>query len=138
MDKVTLVETDKEDGQKLLSELAKHDFPVTAAAWVKTETDGRWYLYIATPLEAKRGPHDGYSHIISVIPRIPQPFWLKSYDVKLISPEDPIARDSLEMLRQYPGDRPIPYGGDYFGRQSVEGAYIYPPTAASSSARSRN
>jgi hypothetical protein len=125
MDKVTLVETDKEDGQKLLTELTRHDFPVTAAAWVKTEDNARWYLFIATPLESRGGPHQGYSRLFSIWPAIPQPFWLKSYDVKLISPDDPIARDALEMLRQYPGNRPIPYGGDHFGRESVEGAYIY-------------
>ncbi len=126
MDNITLVESQIEDGRTLLAELEQRGFPVKAACWLKTTDDPQWFLYIATPIVEKQRGAKPYEQIQAIVREIPQPFWIEPLDVKLIGATEPITKAVLEMLRRYPGKRPIHYTGEHLGDASIEGAYIYP------------
>ena len=48
MDTELLVENRIDDGQRLLIELVRDGFDVSAAAWLKTSEEGLWFLYIGS------------------------------------------------------------------------------------------
>lgn len=56
-------------------------------------------------------------------------FWIDPFEIKVIGPHDPIARD-LVAHRNGPLARTATwFRGSRLGELAVEGAYIYPPTA---------
>ncbi len=125
MDNVTLVESQIEDGQKLIAELEQQGFPVTAVFWLKTIDDPQWFLYLAASVVDKRRGVKPYGRIQAIVRQMPQPFWIDPLDVKLIGTTEPLTEAILEMLRRYPGKRPVHYTGDHLGDVSIDGAYIY-------------
>src|SRR5262245_16559585 len=97
MDQSTLVTEHIEDGRRLVERLIQEGIGVTAACWLKTEDDGEWSLYIASPLVDEKGRRNPYGPVYSVMRQLPQPFWVHPFDVKLISPKSPIARMVLDL-----------------------------------------
>jgi len=67
MDKGLLVREQVAGGQKLVEQLVKNGFPLTAAFWRKTDDDSRWRLYLVTPLVEERGPFEAYRQIQAAI-----------------------------------------------------------------------
>src|SRR5947209_3032757 len=128
MDTNTLVEKMIDDGQKLVEELPQRGFEVTAAFWIKVNEDEQWYFYIVSPAVDTEGPAQAYGRLHTLIRQMPQPFWIDPLEVKLIEPDDPIARDVLAIHGRSPGARvsPIRWGGKKLGNVNIEGALLYP------------
>jgi hypothetical protein len=127
MDTNTLVDNLINDGQKLVEELPQRGFEVTAAFWIKAAEDGEWYFYIVSPAVDVEGLAQAYRRLHPLIRRMPQPFWIDPLEVKLIGPENPIAREILAILGRTPGPKgwPIHWGGKKLGNVSIDGAYLY-------------
>jgi hypothetical protein len=121
-----LVENQIEDGLRFVERLVQDDFPVTAACWVKTSEDGMWYLYIASPLVDTEGPKKSYRRVYALMQRIPQPFRIHPFDVKLVGAGDAIAEGVRRSHQRYPDKRPVHYGETQLGGVNIEGAYVYP------------
>src|SRR5713226_7505744 len=98
MDTDTLVENQIDDGRKLVAQLFRNNCDVTAACWVKTSEEGRWFLYIASTAVDEKGPTAAYREVYGVL-RSMELQGISMFDVKLISPTNPIARDVLDILR---------------------------------------
>jgi hypothetical protein len=131
MGQTALVESDIDDGRKLIERLTEAGVVVTAAGWLKDGESGLWYLYLATPLVEEGGAtRKAYRRVHEVMRDIPQPFWLDPLSVKVIAPDSPVAQAVQELHRRYPGGRPIRVGETVLGGRSVEGAYVYPPLHA--------
>jgi hypothetical protein len=130
MDQVTLVENLIADGQKLLERLAHEREDVRAAGWIKTSEEGMWLLYLALPGVKKAGTRDAYRRIQAVIRGMPQPFWLRLVDVKVIDSANPLAVAAADFQRRYGATKLLAYPNDHLGGVSIEGAYIYPPVTA--------
>src|SRR5262245_54444717 len=110
MDQATLVDSQIQDGQKLIDRLIQEGFPVTAASWVKESESGRWYLYIATPVVPPQGGTlEAYRRLNAVKRQMPQPFWIGLFRVKVVGARSPLAEAVRELHRRYPGSRPIWY-----------------------------
>jgi hypothetical protein len=133
MDRRTLVESQIEDGQKLLARLVEEEFPFTAAAWLKEYDSGSWYLYIASPLVTEDGGHKGYRRLHEIMRKMPQPFSLDPFAVKLIETTDSITEALHAAERRRPGSRPIQRGEGSLGWLYTDGAYIYPVAAPATS-----
>jgi hypothetical protein len=74
MDQGAWVSEQINDGKGFLERLAEEGVPVTAAAWVKESENGRWYLYLATPLVPEDGgKRPAYRRINTVFRQMPQP-----------------------------------------------------------------
>jgi hypothetical protein len=133
MDQGTLVSEMIDDGKLLLVRFAEEGVPVTAAFWLKESDGGGWYLYLVTPLvPADGGTLAAYRRVGEVVRKMPQPFWVDGFAIKVIGEHEPIAKDALAILRQAGGARSMRWNGASLGRRSIEGAYFYPlPVAAS-------
>lgn len=126
MDQATLVGNQIDDGSRLIEQLRRDNFDIAAAFWVKTADDGQWFLYIASDAVDKLGLSAAYRTVLGTIRRMPD-LWFDRFDVKLISPTKPMARDAVKIQKEHPKTIPIRYRGHQLGKASVEDAFIYPP-----------
>ena len=128
MDTDALVINQLDDGQKLIDHLLASGFEVTAACWLKTSNDGKWFLYIASPIVDAEGITMAYRRLNPLVRAMPEPFWIDPFEIKLIGSSHPIARDVLNIHVRAPGPRvcPIRWGGIQLGDVSIEGVYLYP------------
>jgi len=130
MDQELLVDYRVEDGQKLIAELVRSGFDVTAAFWVHTPDDDLWQLYIASDSVDSNKIGDAYGILYGCLQRIATPS-ISISEVKLVRPSNPIARDALAIRARYRGRVPTKFKGERFGGLSIDEAYIYPTTVAS-------
>jgi hypothetical protein len=133
MDTSTLVEKLLDDGKTLIEMLPQKGFPVTAAFWVKPAENGEWLFYIASPVVEEQGGLSGaYRKLHPLIRQMPQPFWIDPLEVKLIGPNNPVAKDVLNIHHRSPGPAvcPIRWAGTKLGNITVEGVYLYPIDAS--------
>jgi hypothetical protein len=124
----SLVENLIDDGQKLAEKLSQHNFPVTAAFWLKASEDDRWYFYIVSPVVDDEGLAQAYRRLHPLVRGTEGPMWIDPLEINLIGPSNPIARDVLAIHGRATGPHvsPIRWGGKRLGNVSVEGAYLYP------------
>ena len=134
MDTSTLVKELVEDGKRIVEQLPQDGFELTAAFWLKASEDGQWYFYIVSPVAEREHLNDAYRQLYTLIRRMPQLSWLDPLEVKLIGPTNPIAKDVLAIHTRVPGPRmsPLHWGGKVLGSVNVEGAYLYPLPAVTS------
>ena len=128
MAQATLVELEIKEGQRLVDRLLQDGVPVTAAAWVKESESGDWNLYLVTPLVSEGGRKRPAYHRVNLVIREMQKegFGMEPFPKKVISPQDPIAKDILAHRRGRQGGPPTPFQGSRLGDLAVEEAYIYP------------
>jgi hypothetical protein len=112
MDTDTLVENLIDDGQKLVEELPQRGFEVAAAFWLKTSEDGKWHFYIVSPVVELKGPVKAYRELHPLLRAMPQPFWIDPLAIKLLGPNNPIARDVLAVYGRAPTARASPSAGE--------------------------
>jgi hypothetical protein len=130
MDQVALVESQIDDGRKLVEHLGRSGFPVTAAFWLNASEASRWYLYLASPVVDEEGRRKTYGRVFAALSKMPEPVWIDPCEIKVLKTTDPMAQDVLAAQRLHSGKRPIRYSGKRLGPVSVEAAYIYPPEVA--------
>ena len=135
MDPEPLVDSQIEDGRKLIEELPRRGFDAAAAFWVKTYDDDRWRYYVVSPVADTAGVTEAYGQLLPLIRAMPQPFGIDPLKVKVIGPSHPIAQEVLAILSRTPAPpgRPIRWTGISLGRVSIEGAYLYPLPATAAS-----
>jgi hypothetical protein len=113
------------DGQRLVDQLVRDGFPVEAAFWVKNSSEGLWHLYVASPAVDPERIGQAYGVVNVSLSKLTSP-WVSLTDVKLIRPDNPIARDVLDILRRSPGPLPTRTRRPRLGAMEIEEAYIYP------------
>lgn len=126
MDTELLVESQIDDGRRLVDQVVRDGFDVSVAFWVKTSEEGLWHLYIASPSvdEGKLG--EAYRKVYASLGKIPDS-WVSPSDIKLINDANPIAQDVIAVRNRYPARIPTRYRGKRIGNVSIVEAYIYPP-----------
>ncbi|HYM07624.1 MAG TPA: hypothetical protein VEU11_13780 [Terriglobales bacterium] len=72
MFKTVLVEPEISDGRRLVDELRRQDFPITAAFWFYFEEAERWRLVIISPDVQTRGPRDAYRKLVYALAALHQ------------------------------------------------------------------
>jgi len=128
MAQATLVEMQIDDGQRLIQELSKQGVVVSAAGWVRENESGQWYFYIATPLVSKEGgKRPAYKRVNSIIRELQEEgFWIDPFEIKLISPDDPITKDLMANRRSGSTRIPTRFNGARLGDLAIDEAFIYP------------
>jgi hypothetical protein len=139
MDTDTLVEDRIRDGRKLVEELARQGFDLTAALWLQASDDGKWRFYIVSSMVDDDGLTKAYRKLHPLVRAMPQPFWIDPLEIRLIGPTNPIAQDALAIHRRAPGPQvsPLRWGGTKLGNLIIEGAYLYPLPATTPYAERR-
>jgi hypothetical protein len=132
MDQVTLVDEQADQGWKLVERLRRDGFDVTAACWVKEAANGRWYLYLASPVVDAEGKREAYGRINEAIRRMPPPFWIDPLAVRVFREDGPVAEAVAAARERYPGRAPVRLRATRVGSREAEEVYVYPrPVAAS-------
>lgn len=124
MDQGTLVDEQIGDGRRFVERFAADGNVVDAAFWVKTAEDGIWFLYVATPLYDRAGPAAAYRAVDASPGKLGKSS-LAGSEIKIISPNNPIARDVLAIMRHRP--MPMATGTTTLGGVAVEKVLLYPP-----------
>jgi hypothetical protein len=133
-------------GRRLIDALLGDNFVVKVALWAKPTEQGRWYLYLASPIVDEQGPLAAYKRLVRIMRSNPDlsPPWIDSVDVRLIGLNDSIAAAASDLLRPSVPDspfavqnpKPFPgmtrYGGSTLGGVDIEGAILYPPLVPTS------
>jgi hypothetical protein len=145
MDQGSMVSEQTESGKRLIDALAADGFDVRVAFWAKLTDEGKWYLYLASPLVDEKGPLAAYRLIDGILRKTPD-LWIDSLEIRVVGLNDSLTEGALAAIkpnvpnspyavrnpRQYPGMTRV--GGSTLGGVSIEGAYIYPPSKSGASA----
>ncbi len=124
MDQELLVER-IDDGHKLIIELLRDGFDVTAAFWVRTSEDGTWLLYINSETVDVKKVSEAYRRVYACLNRL-GPSSVAPSEVKLINPSNPISVAAVLVRDRYPGRMPTRFQGKRLGPMAVDEVYIYP------------
>jgi len=128
LDTATLVEPQIDDGRKLIEQLTRDGFDVTAAFWVRFGFNDYepFFFYVVSKAVDAWGLPAAYRAVHASIQRIPAPWgpWITLSELKLVGPNDPLAKKVLTIRDLYPGSSVIP--GRSLGDMSIQEAYVYP------------
>jgi hypothetical protein len=127
MDTELLVEGQIDDGQRLIEQLVRDGFEVSAAFWVKTSEEGLWHLYIASPSVGAEKLGESYRKVYASLNKVSDS-WVSPSDIKLVNDMNPIAQDAIEVRDRQPAKIPTRYHGKRLGSLPINEAYIYPPS----------
>jgi hypothetical protein len=86
MYKTILVKELIEDGERLLQELDRRHFPITAAFWYDSPERLAWNLYIVSEVAHQPGPLEAYMQIQQAMAAL-NGLSLSSDDIVVLSPE---------------------------------------------------
>ena len=125
MDQASLVEQQIDDGQELIDLLLREGFDVSAAAWIKPSEEDRWLLYLVSKEVEERGLTAAYRALHPVLGKLHAP-WVSLGDLKLVSPENPVAADIIEINRKDPVRNPTRTRRPQLGGMPIDEAYVYP------------
>jgi hypothetical protein len=128
MDSELLVEQ-KDDGRKLVEQLARDGFEVASAFWALEHGRSSWRLYLASPLVDEEDSTGAYRLILPALDEVPS-MWVTISDLKLLNSENPIVKAAVEIRDRDPDGRAVAYEGGRLGDMAIQGAYIYPEIAA--------
>ena len=124
MDQGSLVKEQIDAGANFVANFEKK-IPVTAAFWLKASEESSWYLYVASDEFNDKKLDVGYREVLRVAAELRDPN-LDPFQVKLIEPGNPLAKDALDFLRLFPGRTAARLRRRNFGGASVDEVYIYP------------
>ena len=92
MDSISLVETAKIDGERLLYSLDRAGFKVSTAFWIRGEEDLQWRLMIVNPEIPPGGFRTAYGEVRNHLTSLSPPTAIELNDVWLIRPTEPIVK----------------------------------------------
>jgi hypothetical protein len=134
MDQDTVVTEQTERGKRLIEALTIAGFEVRVAFWAKPTDDGKWFLYLVSPIVDEQGPAVAYRFVIDLLRRTPN-LWIDPFEVKVVGVNDSLAQAALakaaDSLFAVWNPKPYPgmtrFGGSVLCGVSIDGAYFYPP-----------
>ncbi len=121
----TLVETQIEDGEKIVRQLDADRFNVDSALWFFDTQKDKWILLIATPLINSIGPKESYAKIKKSIDKLVDELKTVTLDVSLIKPDNDLLRILKSALRVGPEIAHIRFTGNVINGTLIEDALIY-------------
>ncbi len=145
MDKDAVVSEQTEGGKRLIEALASDGFDVRVAFWSKPTDEGKWFLYLASPMVDDQGPAAGYRRVHSILRKMPD-LCVDPMEIRVVGLNDSLTEAALAAIKPRVPDSPYAvrnpraypgmtwFGGSTLGGVSIDGAYIYPPSQSSASA----
>lgn len=125
MDTIALVESQIDDGWRLSGRLVQDNFPFSEMSWIRAaDEDGRWSLWIATPVVDHEGSAQAYSAVYRNLRSLGD-VSITASDIKLISQNDPVAKEVREVGRRHVGRVPAHAVPRWIGGMPVEDLYVY-------------
>jgi hypothetical protein len=127
MVKTSLVESDIEDGRRLLDELKKIDshFLVRSAFWLYRSETFDWRLFIATPLVDQRGPASAYTDVQGALRSLSSRPWISMQDISVVSPNDKLVKLMNRAALIPKGASGVRFSRTRVDNTYIEDAYVY-------------
>lgn len=120
MDQSTLVDDQIYDGRRFIQRFAADGNPIQAAFWAKAE-ESDWYLCVVTELTDRSGPAAAYRVVNASLKKLDD-VCIAGSEIKVISPNTPIAKDVLAAMAQHTGRSAI----HRVSSARLEQVYVYP------------
>lgn len=124
MDQSALVGNEIQDGRRIIERFAADGNPVQAAFWVREADEESWRLYVVTDLVHREGLAAAYRALDASLRKLGQP-GIFSDQIRLESPDYPIAREVLALMKRYPG-RSTVWRAQEIETAAEDRIYIYP------------
>lgn len=124
MDKTQLVDSDINDGMRLIQKLDMTDFSVVAALWFYYSDVIEWRLIIASWYLDMNGPKKAYSFLQTLLIDFDIPS-ISLENITLISPEHDIIKLLSSAIQTGPDLSKIRFTRNVINGQLIEDAYIY-------------
>jgi hypothetical protein len=124
MDQATLVDHQIDDVTRLVDELGRDAFDVKAAFWLYTSEADQWFLYIASDAVDQKGITEAYKAVGRAMRRLPD-LQIDPFEVKLVTPDDPLAKAVVDFLSKQHARRPTRISATNLGGAYIEIAYLY-------------
>ena len=127
MAKNTLVEADKEAGDRITRAIDAADLDLQAALWFYSPDSNGWRLLISTPLVDTEGPKKVYSKIQKTIGNILEQYQdnISLQDISLISPSHNLIATLRSAVTTGGNIGNIRFTGNVINNVLVEDALIY-------------
>jgi hypothetical protein len=144
MDQGAVVSEQTEGGMRLIEELSASGFDVRFAFWAKPTDEGKWFLYLVSPMVDDQGPAAAYRLVLGTLRTKPD-LWIDPFEIRVIGLNDSLADAARAATKPkipngpFVGQNPRPhsgmtrFNGSTFGGLSIDGAYIYPPMSSDAS-----
>jgi hypothetical protein len=124
MDRATLVDHPIDEVPKLVDQLRRDAFDVKAAFWLYTSEADQWFLDIASDAVDQMGITEAYKAVGRAMRRLPD-LQIDPFQVKLVAPDDPVAKAVIDFLSQPQARLPTRIRATNLGRVYIEQAYLY-------------
>jgi len=123
----TLVESDIEEGRRLIATLNKKNrsFRIKGAFWIFQAESREWRLMIVTPMVDQRGPFKTYYDVHEVLKGMEPKVSLSPLDISVISPNDKLAKGMKRAVRVPQGFTGVRCGLTRVEDTLVDDAYVY-------------
>lgn len=123
----TLVETQIEDGERIVRQLDADEFDVDSAFWIFNPDKEKWVFVIASSLVSEIGPKLSYSKLRDSLDRLQHPERIRSQflEMSLIKTDHFLVRTLKKAIRTGPGISRIRFSGNVINGTKVEDALIY-------------
>jgi len=101
---------------------------VKAAFRLYTSEADQYFLYLVSDFVDRKGMTEAYKLVHQSLRRLTNP-WINPFEVKLVGPDDPVAKAIIDYLSKQRAPLPTRIRGMHLGGVRIESAYIYPSTA---------
>jgi hypothetical protein len=125
MDQAALVDHQIDDAPKLLDQLKRDGFDVKAAFWLYTSEADQWFLYIVSDVVDQVGARASYKIVYESMRQFTD-LWINPFEVKLVGPDHPIAKEVITFQKKSHSHIPTRMRGSRLGEVHIESAIIYP------------
>ncbi|MFT5322985.1 MAG: hypothetical protein ACI8P0_000830 [Planctomycetaceae bacterium] len=133
MGQESLVNEQIDAGEDFAREFSDY-VPVDVAFWINNPADSEgWFLYLASSGINDDNFDVAYGEVLRRVGNNRKQ-WLDAFQVKLLNGADPLATGVIEIRNRYPLKIATQYNGSSIAGIAIDGAYIYPPITAPSSA----
>jgi hypothetical protein len=125
MDTRSLVESQTDDGRRLIAKLRDDGIALRAAFWAKPAEEERWLFYLATPALVEKGILQAHRMVLQSLRSLGDISFEGSNVLKLISDREPLTEAIVNFLKRFPHTAQTFLTRSVFADLSFEGIYIY-------------
>ena len=132
MGQESLVNEQIDAGEEFVRDFSEY-VSVAAAFWINPADSEDWLLYVASADINDDNFDVAYGEVLRRV-GTNRNQWLDAFQVKLLNSADPVAAKVIEIRNRYPLKSVTRYNGSSIAGMAIDGAFIYPPIAATTSA----
>ena len=123
-----LVDTQIDDGERIIKQLDKDGFDVDSAFWIFDPDKEKWVFVIATSLVAEIGPKKSYGKLRNSLDKLSEKIESirsQMLEMSLVKPEDFMVTLLKKALDTGPGISRIRFTGNVINGTRIEDALVY-------------